>query len=196
MDNSQEAQRGFREELAPAGGPASAPPVSAPAAYLSRQCYDQGGARYKSPVLAAILSLMPGLGQIYVGYYQQGFINILVVASLIALLDRGVGALEPLIGLFLAFYWLYNLVDAARRATFYNQAVAGLAPTAIPEGMKLPDRRGTLLGGILMILAGALALAHIRFGMPLQWIERWWPLALVLMGGYLIYQSTCKKEAK
>ncbi len=180
-----------------AGTPAPTPPAYLPATDLRRGYYREDP-RYKSPALATILSLMPGLGQIYVGYYQQGFINILVVASLIALLNRGAGHLEPLFGLFLAFYWLYNLVDAARRATFYNQALAGLGPTEMPEGMKMPDRRGALLGGILMIVVGAGAFAHIQFGMSLQWMERWWPLALILVGGYLIYQSASarKKDKK
>jgi hypothetical protein len=179
-----------------AGTPTPAPPTYIPTADLRRGYYREDP-RYKSPALATLLSLMPGLGQIYVGYYQLGFINILVVASLIALLNRGAGHLEPLFGLFLAFYWLYNLVDAARRATFYNQALAGLGPTEMPEGMKMPDRRGALLGGILMILVGAAAFAHIQFGMSFQWMERWWPLALVLVGAYLTYQSaTARKKEK
>ena len=37
--------------------------------------------RSKSPALAAILSMMPGLGQVYIGYYQRGFVHILVIAS-------------------------------------------------------------------------------------------------------------------
>lgn len=180
-----------------AGIPAPTAPANVLATDLRRGYYREDP-RYKSPALATILSLMPGLGQIYVGYYQQGFINILVIASLIALLNRGAGHLEPLFGLFLAFYWLYNLVDAARRATFYNQALAGLGPMEMPEGMKMPDRRGALLGGVLMMLVGVVAFAHIQFGMSLQWMERWWPLALVLVGGFLIYQSAAarKKEKK
>ena len=35
----------------------------------------------KSPALAAWLSLLPGLGQAYVGYYPQAFRNILFVAT-------------------------------------------------------------------------------------------------------------------
>jgi len=38
--------------------------------------------RRKSPAIAAILSMMPGLGQVYVGYYQRGFVHAVVVASL------------------------------------------------------------------------------------------------------------------
>ena len=57
---------------------------------------------YKSPVVTALLSLMPGLGQVFVGYYQRGFIHIIVVASLMALTTSGqTGALEPFFIFFL-----------------------------------------------------------------------------------------------
>ncbi len=192
MNSSQDVPREINQEPA-AAGPSPAQPTHAPGT-IPRKDYYRDDSRYKSPALATLMSSMPGLGQVYVGYYQQGFINILVVASLIALLNRNVGALEPLLGLFLAFFWLYNMVDAARKAQFYNQALIGLGPLKLPEDMTVPNRRGALLGGILMIVGGGLALAHIQFGMPLEWIERWWPLALVLMGAYLIVQEVLARR--
>src|SRR5512135_301327 len=61
--------------------------------------------RRKSPALAFILSGMPGLGQVYVGYYQQGFAHVLVVTTLILLLaSRSIHALAPAFGFFLAFF--------------------------------------------------------------------------------------------
>ena len=71
----------------------------------------------------------------YVGYYQRGFINVIVVGALIALLTRGLGPLTPLAALFLAFFWLYNIVDAGRRALLYNEALAGRT------GIELPGAR-------------------------------------------------------
>ena len=54
--------------------------------------------RRKAPVLALVLSLMPGLGQIYVGYYQQGFTIALIVASVIGLLSTNMlHHVEPLV---------------------------------------------------------------------------------------------------
>src|SRR5438093_2100938 len=82
--------------------------------------------RSKSPALAAFLSMMPGLGQVYVGYYQRGFIHAAVIGSLVTILSSGaVEGLHPLFGLFMAFFWLYNVIDAARRASLYNDALAG-----------------------------------------------------------------------
>lgn len=149
--------------------------------------------RRKSPALATIMSAMPGLGQIYVGYYQQGFTNILVVAGTITLLSNagrfGMGPLEPLLGVFLAFYWLFNLVDAGRRATFYNQALAGLDKTALPEDMRLPSGGGSLAGGVVLVVLGLIIFSNTMFGFSLDWLSQWWPLALVAGGAYLIYSA-------
>ena len=147
--------------------------------------------RAKSPALAMVLSLMPGLGQVYLGYYQQGFVNVLVVASIIAALASGQlpGYLLPLLGVFLAFFWLYNLVDAGRRASLYNQALTGLGPLEMPGGLNLYESGGSIAGGAALIAVGLLFFAHTRFGMSLEWLEQWWPVALILMGAYLLYRA-------
>src|SRR2546422_5711021 len=82
--------------------------------------------RSKSPALAAVLSMMPGLGQVSVGYYQRGFVHAAVVATLVTILASGtLDRLNPLFALFMSFFWLYNIIDAARRASLYNDALAG-----------------------------------------------------------------------
>jgi len=176
------------------GKPSQAAPQNVPI-WPSRQ-FVQTDQRAKSVALATVMSIMPGLGQVYVGYYLQGFTHILVVASLITLLNRGVGALEPLFGMFLAFFWLYNLVDAGRRAVYYNQALAGMDPTELPDAIPTVRGKGSLVGGVVMILFGLLVLAHTRFGLPLDWLEQWWPLALVLTGGYIVYRSAIGNDGK
>ena len=132
---------------------------------------------------------MPGLGQIYVGYYNQGFVNVLVVGALIAMLNAGIGGLEPLCGLFLAFFWLYNIVDAHRKASVYNQALVGLGPTELPADDQMTSAQGSLLGGIVLVIFGVLALSHTQFGYSLEWLEDWWPAALIVLGIYLVFKS-------
>ena len=66
--------------------PGKDPTTGAPYAGYYQKNYYPDDPRRKSPALAAMLSLVPGLGQVYLGYYQQGFINILVVAAIIAYL--------------------------------------------------------------------------------------------------------------
>jgi hypothetical protein len=151
--------------------------------------------RRKSPALAAILSAMPGLGQVYVGYYQQGFAHVLVAGTLIVLLSgHGLNALKPLMGFFLGFFWLYNIIDAYRRALFYNHALAGIASVDLPPEIKLPKGQGSLIGGVVLIGFGLLFLANTAFGVSLDWLDEWWPAALVLMGVYLVWASVAAKR--
>jgi hypothetical protein len=97
------------------GYPQAPPLVAAP--------FRMRDSRSKSPAFAAILSAMPGLGQVYVGYYQRGFVHAGVVATLITIISSGaVEKLVPLLALFMAFFWLYNIIDAARRAPLHRSA--------------------------------------------------------------------------
>lgn len=146
--------------------------------------------RRKSMLLASVLSAVPGLGQIYVGYYQQGFTNILVICGLFGLGALGVfgGGLEPVAAIFGVFFWLYNIVDAGRRANLYNQALAGLRPMDLPENAKAPVWRGSIGGGLSLIVAGLVLFAHTKFDVPLDWLRDWWPLGLVGIGLWLIYE--------
>jgi hypothetical protein len=177
---------------------APAPPQPRSAVPAAREGYDRWQAkgsypddpRRKSPVLATLMSAMPGLGQVYVGYYQQGFINVLVVATTITIIaSAAVRGAEPLLGLFLAFYWLYNMVDAGRRASFYNQALAGQDPGALPDDIKMPSPRGSFGAGILLIVAGLVFFSNTMFNISLDWLEDWWPVALIVAGAWLVYKS-------
>ena len=148
-----------------------------------------GDPRRKSPLFASFLSMMPGLGQVYVGYYQRGFIHAIVVSSLIAMLAADIGPLTPLAALFLAFFWLYNIVDAGRRALLYNEALAGRSGIELPEDFKMPALRGSIPGGIAIVVVGGVLLSHTRFRMPLDWLNEWWPVALIVFGIYLVARS-------
>jgi hypothetical protein len=106
--------------------------------------------RRKSVALATVLSLMPGLGQIYVGYYQLGFIYVLIFASLVTILASGAGALDPLFGLSLGFFILYNLVDAGRRAALYNLALDNATTGQLPR-VEFPVNRGSRVGGVVIL---------------------------------------------
>ena len=163
-------------------GPAATPPPL-PAGSV------QADPRMKSPVIAGALSLMPGLGQIYVGYYQRGFFNAIVFASLVALLATDqLGDLTPLAAIFMAFFHLYNMIDAARKAALYNQALVGGAEIDLPS--ELPTQGGgSMVGGAAMLVAGAVLLLHTRFDMSLEWLEEWWPAGLILFGAYLVFRA-------
>ncbi len=155
--------------------------------------------RVKSPVLAVLLSMMPGLGQVYVGYYKQGFVNILIIGSVISFLATAGHhdhPLTPLAGLFLAFFWLYNIVDAGRRASQYNQALSGHETIKPPSDFKMPGPGGSMVGGICLLLLGIILLSNTLFGFSLHWMEDWWPVALFIPGAWLIWRSIQERAAR
>jgi len=185
MNTTQPAPEQSIEHGMPATSTQTAPPPQVQPARM--QARDP---RAKSPTIAAMLSMMPGLGQVYVGYYQRGFIHILVVASLITLLSSGfLWALEPMIGLFMAFFWLYNMIDAARRATLYNEALAGRPGIELPEDFNFKGIKGSILGGWILVIVGSLLLLNTLFGISLDWLEAWWPVAPIFIGAYLLYRA-------
>jgi hypothetical protein len=146
-----------------------------------------GDPRRKSVKWAVLLSAVPGLGQIYVGYYPQGFKNILVICLMFALgQSNAFDRMEAPLVFFTIFFWLYNIVDAGRRASLYNQALDGLRPMDLPEDLKAPVRFGSMAGGVALVVAGLVLFTHTMFGFSLEWIGRWWPVALVGIGAWLI----------
>ena len=144
--------------------------------------------RAKSPALACFLSLMPGLGQVYTGYYVRGFVYIITVAGIITLLASGeMDKLTPFLALFMAFFWLHNCIDAGRRATFYNQMLAGGTDVdALAPEMKMPGMGGSIFAGLALIAVGGIALGYTKYGMSLAWLEDWWPVIPILVGVYLV----------
>lgn len=152
---------------------------------------EKGHPLRKSPALAAWLSLMPGLGQIYVGYYKAGFITILVVVSIIMLLARSGDTVGPFLGPFLAFFWVFNMIDAHRKARMYNLHLLGT------ETIK-PPTDSPLTLGVIFLVAGALLTLGITFDMDMSFMEDIWPLGLLGVGVYMLwrYHQTKKDLAR
>jgi hypothetical protein len=174
--------------------PPPPPEVPQAAAPIGNQSASYADSRHKSPFLAVVLSLMPGLGQVYVGYYQRGFIHAIVAAIVVSLLAaESLGSLIPLAAIFLSFFWFYNMIDAGRRATLYNHALAGGTEIDLPDDFQVPGFRGTLAGGATLVVLGLVLLGHTRFGISLAWVEQWWPLAIVGFGAFLAYKGIQEK---
>ena len=172
----------------PTSGAYGGPPLSGP---QQVPVWNQGARdpRRKFALLAVLLSMMPGLGQVYIGSYRRGFIHILVVAALITLLANGVGPLAPLAALGLAFFWLYNMIDAGRRATHYNMLLQAEAGAIFPEDIDFSNAGGSRAGGIALIVLGFLFLMNTRYRWDFRWLEEWWPVGFMFLGAYLIYKD-------
>ena len=137
------------------------------------------------------MSVMPGLGQVYVGYYPRGFVHIVVVAGIISILSTTTGEepFVPLLAIFMGFFWMYNVIDAARLASLYNRALAGGQEPSLPEGFQLPGMGGSIVGGSILFAAGFLVLLHTRWGVRLDWVRDWWPVFPMLFGVWLVAKA-------
>ena len=198
MNGPQEDPNGPMQPPTPPAAPPQAPPVQAappqPAATYAVSATAAGQARGlqpKSPFVACALSLMPGVGQIYVGYYKLGFIHNFVFAATIMLLaSRLPDSMYPLLGIFLAFFFIYNIVDAGRRAIYYNLALDGVEGIDLPSmNLAVPSFGGSIAGGLALMGVGVVLLSNTRFGVSLDWIEEWWPAAPILFGAYLLVKA-------
>jgi hypothetical protein len=181
----------------PASAPDTQPQQTVQQVYVPAQ--RPADPRAKSPALAMILSAMPGLGQIYVGYYQRGFVHALVIAGAITMItilagSRGSQPLIPLFAMFLAFFFLYNIIDAGRRASLYNQVLAGSKSIEMPKDFAMPAFRGSIFGGLLLIGIGVILLLNTRWEISLEWIGEWWPVMLMIFGAYLLVRAVQERS--
>ena len=165
------------------------PPPQEPQAQGGFQAQFAFDPRSKSPVVASFLSVVPGLGQVYIGQYWIAFVHILVFAGSIAIMANDpTEAMLPLLPIFLFFFWLYNIIDAGRRAAMYNYAVQGGAGIDLPKGT-MPRTTGSIAAGLVLVVGGFLVLMHTKFGFSLDWVEDWWPLAPIGFGLWLVARA-------
>ncbi len=139
----------------------------------------------KAPAWAAILSFLPGLGQIYVGYYLAGFINIVVFVSLLMLSDsRAARDVEGPFIILTVFFWFFNIIDAVKKANHYNN-----------EG-RTPDvpTDSPLVSGIMLLVVGGFLTLGVTLDIDLEWLINIWPLFLVGAGVYMIWRYKQTKE--
>ncbi len=49
--------------------------------------------------------------------------------------------------------------------------------------------------GVVLVVIGVLVTLDLNFNVSLDWLEDWWPLGLVLAGGWVIYRSRQDKNS-
>lgn len=151
--------------------------------------------RRKSGIITILLSILPGLGHAYVGYYKRGFIHFVIYGCAISLhTSDQLDALSPLTFFFVPFFWIFTQIDAYRRATLYNLSLDGIENDPLPDDFSSPGAGGNMVGGVSLLIVGLIALSNTQFGISLEWIENWWPVAPIALGVYLIAGSMKEKS--
>jgi TM2 domain-containing membrane protein YozV len=133
----------------------------------------------KSPILALVLSLFPGIGQIYNGQPAKALVFFFAWVGSIYLTAES----NPFFAFAIAFTYFYNLVDAWRSAAAINARHAGGLGTAEEDASDSPAWGASLIGvGLLLLLnnLGWLRLASL---------QRYWPLVLIAAGAVFLYGS-------
>jgi hypothetical protein len=142
-----------------------------------------------NPALAGILAgFFPfGVGAVYTGQYAKGLAHLVTFTLLVVGLNSVHGALEPLLGLGMAFFYVYQIIDSVRSA----KAVQMGQPAPDPFGLgqtfgagekvntsKVPTAAVVLIGlGILFLLQ---TMGVFEFG-----FDRVWPVFLIGLGCWL-----------
>jgi hypothetical protein len=139
-----------------------------------------------SPGLAFVLGLIPGVGAIYNGQYAKGVVHVVIFGLLISIVSSGAThGYEPLFGMLIAIWYFYMPFEAyhtARRRQM-GQPVDEFS-SILP--MKV-QRRGLPIGPVVLIGLGVLFLLNTMDILEFRQIARYWPVALIALGVYMLY---------
>ncbi len=172
-------------------GTAPPPPVNAAAAaYVPPAVPVSGG---PNPALATILAIFfPfGVAPVYLGQYAKGLTHLLIFAFLCVGANQAGNGADVVFGLGIAFWWVYQLIDANRSAK------ALLAGQPVPDPFGLGRALGTEhltpqnvpIGAIILIGIGVLFLLQNVGFFHFHWVGKLWPLILIALGLRVIMRS-------
>lgn len=150
-----------------------------------------------NPTVAGILAgFFPfGVGAVYTGQYAKGLAHLAIFVLLIAGCDASDNghseALGIICGLGLAFFYVYQIIDAVRSA----KAIQMAQPVPDPFGLAATFGGGTKIetskipmGAIVLILLGVLFLLN-TLGLTEFGLDRFWPLILIALGAWLFARN-------
>lgn len=147
----------------------------------------------KSPLIALLLGLVPGVGAAYNGQNIKALTHFLAVVGLWVLADIFGMPLEIAFGFGSAAFYFYSIYDAFQSAQHLRR---GEDVREEDDRLKLfLQQRMNLFGGLLISVG---ALAMVDFWFPHR-LNRLWPVLLIIAGGYLIwsyYRNSHAPQAK
>jgi hypothetical protein len=132
-----------------------------------------------------------GVGAVYTGQYAKGLAHLAIFALLVAGCNVGNSEALPVIcGFGIAFFIVYQIIDAVRTA----RAIQAGLPAPDPYGLAATFGAGTKvetnkipIGAVVLILLGVIFLLH-TMGLELG-LDRFWPLILIGIGGWLFVRN-------
>jgi hypothetical protein len=175
----------------PASGASTPPPpphqtgYAPPAPYVNSPYTAPIRPSGPSVALAVFLGMIPGVGAIYNGQYAKGLIHAVVFGLMITIASNDPGPAGPLIGILIAVWWFYMVLEA------YHTARKKRDGLPVDEFSSIVNLRGTQvglpLGAIVLIGVGILLLLNSTGLVPMERVIRYWPAGLILLGVYMLY---------
>jgi TM2 domain-containing membrane protein YozV len=149
-----------------------------------------------SPGLAFLLGLIPGVGAIYNGQYVKGLVHVIVFGLLISIVSNGdaAGGMEPLFGMMIAVWVFYMAFEA------YHTAKKRLIGQPVDEFSSLVSLRGRRsqfpVAPAVLIAVGLLFLLNNLEIIRMREVIRYWPIALIGLGVYMLYERVSGTVAR
>lgn len=140
-----------------------------------------------SPGLAFLVGLIPGVGAVYNAQYVKAIVHVVVFGLLISIIDSG-GArgFEPLFGLLIAIWYFYMPFEAYHTARKRNLGIPlDDYSSILPLKARSP---GFPIGPLVLIGLGVLFLLAQFDLLSISAILRYWPVALILLGSWMLYE--------
>jgi len=176
--------------------PASVATVSAASPYTSPAPVAEPGA---SPALAFLLGLIPGVGAIYNGQYVKGLVHVVILGVLISVVSSGeAGGLEPLFGMLIAawvFYMAFEAYHTAKKRRV-GQPVDEFSSLVPVRAGPRRDYGGFPVRPVVLIAVGVLFLLHNLGILRLSQLARYWPIALIALGVYMLYERLSSADRR
>lgn len=142
----------------------------------------------KSPGIAALLSLIPGLGSAYNGLIIKALVHFALVVGLWELNDLFDSLLFGWAGFAFYIYSIFNAFQDAKRLN------AGVDLSGEEEQLKRLLQEKTNVWGTGLIGIGALAI--LRNVVPYSFMSKVWPLLIIALGVYLLMLFRREPKAK
>lgn len=162
--------------------------------------------RKKHPLISALLSFFfPGAGQLYNEEFIKGLILFTAaIATIVNIvytaISLGNGMMNgdtipsatPIIrivasALILFGLWLYGIIDGAISA----QRISTRTLTSAEDELSRPKTKEGLIGiGVVLLIVGIFGFLH-QLGLKFELVIKYgWPIALILLGAYLLAKTT------
>ncbi len=145
-----------------------------------------------NPALATILAVFfPfGVAPVYMGQYAKGLMHLILFGVLVAGANQGGGA-ETIFGLGIAFFYVYQIIDAHRTAHALLEGRPAPDPFGLGSALGTDhlSAKNVPIGAVILIAIGVLFLLQNIGMFHFHWIGKLWPLILIAVGLRIILRG-------